>query len=144
MDTFQIVALLPYQPPFLFVDVLDDITEHGVTGRYTFKSSEFFYKGHFKDQPITPGVILTETAAQIGLVCLGIFLLKDKISQNNKPEIGLSSNQMDFYIPVAPGETITVVSQKIYFRFHKLKCNVKLYNAKKELVAKGTISGMIK
>ena len=48
----------------------------GAEGFYTFKEDEYFYQGHFKDNPITPGVILTEVMAQIGVVCLGIYLLK--------------------------------------------------------------------
>ena len=75
MNTSEIIQLLPYQKPFLFVDGIDRISEAGVTGHYTFKKEETFYEGHFKDHPITPGVILTECMAQIGLVCLGIYLL---------------------------------------------------------------------
>ena len=144
MKPSEIIKLLPYQHPFLFVDSIETISENGVIGSYTFKDSEFFYKGHFKDNPITPGVILTETAAQIGVVCLGIYLLKDTISKEEYPQIGLTSNEMDFFIPVLPGEKIKVISEKVFFRFHKLKCNVKLFNAKDELVARGVISGMIK
>jgi 3-hydroxyacyl-[acyl-carrier-protein] dehydratase len=39
-----------------------------------------FYKGHLKIL-VTPGVILTETMAQIGLVCLGIFILDNNFNQ---------------------------------------------------------------
>lgn len=144
MTRQQILNILPYKDPFLFVDTLDEISELGVKGSYTFKDSEFFYRGHFKDQPITPGVILTETAAQIGVVCLGIYLLQDKISKDHQLQIGLTSNTVDFFIPVHPGETITVISEKEYFRFNKLKCKVQLYNTKEQLVARGTIAGMIK
>ncbi|MGJ8743362.1 3-hydroxyacyl-ACP dehydratase FabZ family protein [Polaribacter sp.] len=143
METSEIIPLLPYQPPFLFVDELLEVTENGVTGNYSYKENEYFYKGHFKNNPITPGVILTETMAQIGLVCLGIYLLKDDISSHNKPQIALTSNQIDFFLPVFPKEKVTVISEKIYFRFHKLKCAVKMINTKNELVCRGTISGMI-
>ena len=76
MTAEQIISKLPYQHPFLFVDELTDISENGITGSYTFKKDDYFYQGHFKDNPITPGVILTETMAQIGVVCLGIYLTK--------------------------------------------------------------------
>jgi 3-hydroxyacyl-[acyl-carrier-protein] dehydratase len=36
-----------------------------------------------------------------------------------------------------------VISEKIYFRFWKLKCKVKMINEKKEEVCSGTIAGMI-
>ena len=143
MNSTQIIKNLPYQKPFLFVDELTDISEKGVRGNYTYKEKEFFYEGHFKDNPITPGVILTETMAQIGVVCLGIFLLKDEISAEKKPQIALTSNQVDFYLPVFPKEKVTVISEKEYFRFNKLKCKVKMMNEKNELVCRGTISGMI-
>ena len=143
MEHEQIINLLPYQKPFLFVDGIDTISEDGVTGYYTFKTDETFYKGHFKDNPITPGVILTECMAQIGLVCLGIYLLKDDINGLTKPQIALTSHQMDFYLPVLPNEKVTVISEKEVFRFHKLKCKVKMINKKGELVCRGQISGML-
>lgn len=144
MTITQIINLLPYEPPFLFVDGLDTISNDGAKGHYTLKSDEYFYKGHFRNNPVTPGVILTEIMAQIGVVCLGIYLIKDQISVNFHPQIALTSSQIDFYIPVYPGEKVTVFSEKEVFRFNKLKCKVKLFNEKNELVCRGRISGMIK
>jgi 3-hydroxyacyl-[acyl-carrier-protein] dehydratase len=140
----NIIQLLPYQAPFLFVEELTYISENRSEGYYTFKNDEYFYQGHFKDKPITPGVILTEVMAQIGVVCLGIYLLKNDFSEIKKPQIALTSNQVDFFLPVKPKERVKVVSEKIYFRFNKLKCKVQLFNSKNELVSKGMISGMLK
>ncbi len=144
MKKENVIKLLPYQTPFLFVEELTYISKNRSEGYYTFKQDEYFYKGHFKDKPITPGAILTEVMAQIGLVCLGIYLLKKEISKTKKPEIALTSNEIDFFLPVKPKERVKVVSEKIYFRFNKLKCKVQLFNKKNELVCKGTISGMLK
>ena len=144
MTKEQIIALLPYQKPFLFVDGIDTVSEENITGHYTFKEDETFYKGHFKNNPITPGVILTECMAQIGLVCLGIYLLRDELNSGNQPQIALTSYQIDFYLPVFPSEKVTVTSEKEVFRFNKLKCQVKMLNTKGELVARGLISGMMK
>ena len=144
MKEIEIIKNLPYQKPFLFVDEIDEITDKGVTGHYTFKEDEFFYKGHFKDHPITPGVILTECMAQIGVVCLGIYLLRNELVKNTQPQIALTSSAIDFYLPVLPKEKVTVISEKIVFRFNKLKCKVKLFNSKNELVCRGEISGMLK
>ena len=144
MKKKTIIQLLPYQAPFLFVEELTYISENRSEGYYTFKNDEYFYQGHFKDKPITPGVILTEVMAQIGVVCLGIYLLKNDFSEIKKPQIALTSNQVDFFLPVKPKERVKVVSEKIYFRFNKLKCKVQLFNSKNELVCKGMISGMLK
>ncbi|MDY7395775.1 hydroxymyristoyl-ACP dehydratase [Aureibaculum sp. 2210JD6-5] len=144
MTVSEIISLLPYQKPFLFVDELSDISENGIKGNYTFKKDEYFYQGHFKDNPITPGVILTEVMAQIGVVCLGIYLLKNENFDKNKPQIALTSQAIEFYLPVFPEDKVTVISEKEYFRFNKLKCKVKMLNASDELVCRGFISGMIK
>ena len=141
MNKQEIIAILPYSKPFLFVDEILSINENGVEGSYTFDSDLDFYKGHFKDNPITPGVILTEVMAQIGLVCLGIFLLNDTFNKNIS--IALSSTEIEFLKPVFPNEKVTVISEKIYFRFGKLKCKVKMINEKEEEVCSGIIAGMI-
>lgn len=140
MNFSEILDKLPYSHPFLFVDELTKIDENSVEGNYTFSEDDFFYQGHFKDNPVTPGVILTECMAQIGVVCLGIFLLKDEIE--NHPKIALSSTEVEFYLPVLPGEKLKVISEKKYFRFKKLKCEVKMYNPEGKLVCKGEIAGM--
>lgn len=137
-----ILDLLPYGPSFLFVDELTSISSERVEGHYTFRQDEYFYQSHFKDHPVTPGVILTECMAQIGLVCLGVFLMNSE-GLSEQPKVAFSSAQMDFYIPVFPGEKVKVVSEKIYFRFNKLKCKVKMLNLNNEVVAKGILSGMV-
>ena len=139
MTKEEIIAKLPYSKPFLFVDELVVVNENGVEGSYTFDASLDFYKGHFKNNPITPGVILTETMAQIGLVCLGIYLNEGKEIQN----IGFTSSEVEFLKPVYPNEKVTVISEKIYYRFGKLKCKVKMLNEKREEVCSGTLAGMI-
>lgn len=142
MNTSEIIPLLPYSDPFLFVDELEEIDENGAKGNYTFPIDSFFYQGHFKSFPVTPGVILTECMAQIGVVCLGIYLLKDTFDEKGK--VALTDTKVDFYLPIYPGEKVWVVSEKVYFRFNKLKCKVSMYNAEEKLVSRGEISGMIK
>ena len=140
MKTFEILALLPYSHPFLFVDDIQSVSEDKIVGSYRFREDSYFYAGHFKDNPITPGVILTECMAQIGLVCLGIFLVDNKM---NNSSFVLTHTDIDFFLPVLPGETVSVVSKKVYFRFQKLKANVVMKNEKGEKISAGTISGMM-
>ena len=113
MTKDEIISKLPYSKPFLFVDELLHLDENGVEGCYTFDENLDFYKGHFKDNPITPGVILTEVMAQIGLVCLGIYLLDDSFSKTSS--IAITSIELEFIKPVFPAEKVTVISKKIYF-----------------------------
>jgi 3-hydroxyacyl-[acyl-carrier-protein] dehydratase len=137
----DILSKLPYSRPFLFVDEIIRIDENGVEGCYTFNENLDFYKGHFKNNPVTPGVILTEVMAQIGVVCLGIFLLNDTLKKDTA--IALTSTNIEFLKTVFPNEKVTVFSEKIYFRFGKLKCKVTMKNVKEEVVCQGEIAGMI-
>ena len=137
----DIINKLPYSKPFLFVDELLRIDENGAEGTFTFNADLDFYKGHFIGNPITPGVILTETMAQIGVVCLGIYLLGNDF--NSESKVALTSSEIEYLKPVYPNEKVRVVSEKMYFRFGKLKCKVKMFNASEEEVCRGTIAGMI-
>ncbi|RZJ73097.1 hydroxymyristoyl-ACP dehydratase [Flavobacterium sp.] len=141
MSKAEILRKLPYSEPFLFVDELLSIDENGAKGTYFFDENLAFYKGHFRGNPVTPGVILTECMAQIGVVCLGIFLLDEELK--SETAIALTSNEIEFLKPVFPNEKVTVTSTKKYFRFGKLKCEVEMRNQADEIVCSGTIAGLI-
>jgi len=140
MDIKDILDHLPYDNPFLFVDDIMEVKDGYIKGQYTFPKHAEFYKGHFKDNPITPGVLLTECAAQICLACYGIFKLKDL---TDLPEIAMTSNQMDYFKISYPEEKLIVTGTEVYFRFNKLKMAVEIRNEQNERIAKGEISGMI-
>jgi 3-hydroxyacyl-[acyl-carrier-protein] dehydratase len=144
----HIVEQLPYKSSFLFVDNISSLNEEGVTGDYTLRKDSFFYEDHFAGNPVTPGVIITEIMAQIGLVVLGVYLVARSPRGLALAEGGLlpllTSTDISFYKMVLPGDKVTVISKKEYFRFGKLKCNVEMRNAAGELIAKGSISGFIK
>ncbi len=143
MTKEEIMGYLPYQPPFLFVDYLEYVDNETVIGFYTFPKDAFFYEGHFKGYPITPGVILTECMAQIGVVCLGLKLLH-KIEAGTIPLGVFINNDVSYKNPVPPGETVKVVSKKLLYRFDVLKCEVILYTSNGEEACKGIITGMVK
>ncbi|WJS93233.1 hydroxymyristoyl-ACP dehydratase [Flavobacterium johnsoniae] len=141
MELNDIIKQLPYGEPFLFVDELLSADENGVIGTYTFNENLDFYKGHFKNNPVTPGVILTETMAQIGMVCLGIFLLNNDLKIDTV--IAFTSADMEFLKPVYPNEKVTVTSEKLFFRFGKLKCSAVMKNEAGQEVCRGILAGMI-
>jgi len=144
MNSNEIISLLPYSKPFLFVDEILSVNENEITGTYTYHNDLTFYKGHFKNYPVTPGVILTETMAQIGVVCFGINMMNNTSQNVDNVQIALTSTVVDFFKPVFPGEKVTVISKKEYFRFQKLKCKIEMYNEANELVSRGSIAGMMK
>ena len=143
----DILKYLPYKSSFLFVDNISVLDEDGVTGDYTLKSDSFFYEDHFPGNPVTPGVIITEIMAQIGLVVLGIHLMINGSVNFSMDEASfplLTSTDVSFYKMVLPEEKVIVTSKKLYFRFGKLKCLIEMHNTAGELIAKGMFSGVIK
>ena len=138
----EILDLLPYKRPFLFVDEILTLSEEQIVAQYTFKQDEFFYEGHFVNRPVTPGVILTECMAQIGLASLGLYLIRDWV-KDTAPDVAMTSNEVNYYKLVLPGEKVVVTAIKEYFRFNKLKSRVEMVNDSGALVAKGFVSGMV-
>ncbi len=144
----HILNHLPYKSSFRFVDNISLLSEDEVRGDYTLRKDAFFYEDHFADNPVTPGVIITEIMAQIGLVVLGIFLVLKENEFNNEQDESLfpllTSTDVSFYKIVLPGQKVTVISKKQYFRLGKLKCYIEMLDSSKVLVAKGMFSGIIK
>jgi 3-hydroxyacyl-[acyl-carrier-protein] dehydratase len=136
----KIVANLPYGDGFKFVDQLLELTDDHVIGIYRFRESEYFYKHHFADRPVTPGVILQECMAQIGLACLGSYLTRD---EKQKPQFVFTEAHVNFLQQVLPGTTVVVSAKKEYFRFGKLKVVVQMLDEHEVKIAEGWMSGMI-
>jgi 3-hydroxyacyl-[acyl-carrier-protein] dehydratase len=144
----DILDKLPYKSSFRFVDTILALDEMGVTGEYTLRKDAFFYEDHFVGYPVTPGVIITEIMAQIGVVVLGIYHILHSPEYKETGQEGvfplLTSTEVSFYKMVFPGQKLTVISQRKYFRFGKLKCEVKAFGEDNELIATGLFAGFIK
>ena len=142
----DIVQLIPHKEPFRFIDKITYVDDNRIEGYYYFHHNHDFYKGHFPGHPVTPGVILIECMAQIGLVAFGAYLLTqtktlDNIMPGSIPV--MSSADIRFCKKVLPGDYVFVKAEKTIFRHGKLVCKVKLLNSCDCIVAEGTISGFI-
>jgi 3-hydroxyacyl-[acyl-carrier-protein] dehydratase len=152
-----ILDRLPYKSSFRFVDEISFLDSDRVIGHYTLRADAFFYADHFPGNPVTPGAIVTEIMAQIGLVVLGISLLvetSEPASDPTEPASDptgpglpifplLTSADVSFLKMVLPGQKVTVISSKVYFRFNKLKCKVVMQDEAGDQIARGVFSGMI-
>lgn len=138
----DILIKVPHCNPFRFVDSIYEISENHIVGDCFLNEGSFFYKGHFPKNPITPGYIITEAMAQIGILCLGIFLVKNNYKDVN--HAFLTSTDVKFYNVSFPNDTIVVKSHKVFYRFGKLKCKISAFNQNGILLCEGIFSGIIK
>ena len=142
METEDILASIPHQKPFLFVDEILEHSNDHIIGEYTFQRSADFFNGHFPQKAIVPGVLLTECAAQIGLACFGVILAQQDEKEDHQPQIFLSHSNMDFLRAVFPDQLIKVEAKLDYYRFNKLSVKVSLFVDNKK-VASGKLQGMV-
>ena len=107
----EIKNLLPHREPFLFVDKCE-IIEVGIkgVGYRKFLPNEFFFKGHFPELPIVPGVILIEALAQTA----GIVISKTfDENEEDKSVLFLSVSDAKFRKPVLPNDDISFEVEKL-------------------------------
>lgn len=148
METKEIIdailAKIPHQPPFRFIDEITYLDDTHIEGNYFLKENADFYIGHFPGFPVTPGVILTEIMAQIGMVAFGIYLmmLGGETGFTNMATL-LTETNIKFKKQVLPGQKVFARSEKILFRHGKLQCNVSLKNNDGNLLCFGNMCGML-
>lgn len=140
----ELLTVIPQKEPFLFVDEITEVDANHIVGNYRYRPDAFFYKGHFPGNPITPGVILLETMAQIGVVAFGLYLLslEQPIENLGKMLYLFSDCQAEYHSPVLPGEKIIVHAEKQFIRLRKLKTKAEMRRENGVLVASALLSGV--
>tara|TARA_X000000368_G_scaffold46119_1_gene33058 strand:- start:175 stop:609 length:435 start_codon:yes stop_codon:yes gene_type:complete len=99
----DIKKLIPHREPFLFIDELS-VIEKGKIGESfkTFEETEYFFEGHFPNNPIVPGVVIVEAMAQTA----GVVVSEDLINKNDQSVLFMSINKAKFRKPVLPNYKI--------------------------------------
>jgi len=140
----QVLALVPHQRPFRFIDELLSIDAQHAVGQYTFRVDDPFYAGHFPDKPITPGVILLESMCQTGLVALGLYLMSIEAPHDELAQWGtiFTDGTAEFFGMVLPGDTVTNFATRIFWRRNKLRARVEMKAIDGQVVALCEVAGM--
>ena len=108
------IELLPHRAPFLFVDELISADETGSLGKYTYTlEKNDFFKGHFPEYPVVPGVVLIETMAQSA----GAAIVARKVLGEGVPLFFLAHiDGVKFRRQVRPGDTLVTVAENTKIR----------------------------
>jgi 3-hydroxyacyl-[acyl-carrier-protein] dehydratase len=139
----QVLDLIPQRDPFRFIDDILELDDDHIVGTYRFRPDADFYRGHFPGNPVTPGVILVESLAQIGIVALGIYLLAlESESDTAKVTTLFTDMNVEFAGIVKPGDRVTVTAEKVFFRRRKLRSSAEMKLADGTIVCSGIVSGM--
>jgi 3-hydroxyacyl-[acyl-carrier-protein] dehydratase len=62
----EVISRIPHRPPFLFVDEIVSVTDSSITTRFRVREDLDFFKGHYPNNPIMPGVLISEAVFQTG------------------------------------------------------------------------------
>ena len=140
----EVLARIPQQEPFRFIDEILEIDADHVVASYCFREDADFYRGHFPGNPITPGVILIETMAQAGVVALGIHLCALEFSPEEVEKLVtvFTDANVEFSGTVLPGQRVVTTGRKQFFRRKKLRAEVEMRLDDGTVVCSGVLSGM--
>ena len=117
----DIMACMPQQPPFLFLDNAE-IEGNAVRARYRVQGDEFFLDGHFRDNPVMPASIVFEALGQAA--CLWVLQ-----SAPDQLHVELKSNEVlfasieeaYFYRRAKPGDLLEFEAELVRLRSGRLK-----------------------
>ena len=99
----QIKSLIPHRKPFLFIEECK-IIEKGKIGESwrIFHDDEYFFEGHFPDNPIVPGVVIVEAMAQTA----GVVVSESLSNNKDQSVLFMSISKAKFRKPVLPNYKI--------------------------------------
>ncbi len=117
IDIRELFKTLPHRYPFLLVDrILDIDSMKSITAIKNVTFNEPFFPGHFKDNPIMPGVLIVEAMAQTCCVLAVQFPQVSTLLEQGATSTLVRINKARFLRPVIPGDTLTLKAEIIRFR----------------------------
>jgi 3-hydroxyacyl-[acyl-carrier-protein] dehydratase len=121
----EIKEYIPHREPFLFIDELTDIEKlKKATGVKIFTQNDDFFRGHFPEQPVVPGVILVEMMAQTAAALIAYSIKEETF---DKIVYLMNIDNTKFRKPVFPNE-------KIFAKVNALRSKGRVWKFEGELI----------
>ena len=120
IDVRRIMTCLPHRYPMLLVDrVVEFEPLKRIVGLKNVTINEPFFRGHFPDHPVMPGVLVIEAMAQVG----GLLLMDSVDDPEGKVVYFMSLNNVKWRRPVTPGDQILFEMEVVNIR--RMACKMK-------------------
>ena len=135
----DIKKLIPHREPFIFIEEVR-VIERGKIGESfrIFEETEYFFEGHFPNNPIVPGVVIVEAMAQTA----GVVVSENLINNDDQSVLFMSINKAKFRKPVLPNYKIKFYVELINNIKNVYKFMGRAFH-KDDLVAESEFSAMI-
>jgi len=140
----EALALIPQRPPFRYVDEILEMDDHHILAAYRWDPGSDFYRGHFPDNPVTPGVLLVESMAQCGIVPLAMYLTYRDHCETEAARFHtlFTECNVEFSGMVRPGDRTLTLSRPVFWRRKKLKVDVEMRLEDRTVVCAGHLAGV--
>lgn len=140
-DKEKIKSVLPQREPFLFIDEIVKIyDDNKIVAVKNVSGDEYYFKGHFPDKPIMPGVLIIEAMAQASIILYS--MAKPKITSSN-PDYYLGKVKAEFLSPTYPGDKLIIEANKVKFLDNAAITDV-VVTANNTIIAKANLVFAIK
>jgi len=121
LEILDIQKIIPHRFPFLMIDrVIECRPNEKLVAVKNVSINEHYFRGHFPESQVMPGVLIIEAMAQAGC----IYFYYSKNLQDKSLIYYLAKTEARFHHPVIPGDQliIEVVSVKLLPKAGFVKC----------------------